>query len=77
MLMEAPPMTRRNDVAVKLDADVTREAKMVAASRDQTLAEYLSELLRPLVRRDLQSETGKRLTDPAARPAPPKKGGGK
>ena len=68
------PMTRRNDVTVKLDADVAREAKMVAASRDQTLAEYLSELLRPLVRRDLESETGKRLTD---RPAPPRKGGGK
>ena len=31
----------RNDVAVKLDAQVVREAKMVAAARGITLAEYL------------------------------------
>lgn len=52
------PMTRRNDVTVKIDADVTREAKMVAASRDQSLAEYLSGVLRPIVRQDLERATG-------------------
>ena len=68
------PMAKRNDVAVKMDADVVAEAKMVAASRDQTLAEYLSELVRPLVRRDLQAETEKRLASPDA-PAKGRKGG--
>ncbi len=47
----------RNDVAVKLDAKVATEAKMVAAARGITLAEYISEILRPIVHRDLQAET--------------------
>lgn len=60
----------RNDVAVKLDAQVAREAKMVAAARDMTLAEYISEILRPIVHRDLEAETSKMLgtEDPAAKP---------
>jgi hypothetical protein len=44
---------RRNDIPVKLDAEVVRAAKIVAAFRDQSLAEYLSEKLRPLVLKDL------------------------
>jgi hypothetical protein len=43
----------RNDVNVKIDSEVIKDAKMVAAARDITMAEYLSELLRPLVQRDL------------------------
>lgn len=62
------PMAKRNDVAVKIDAEVIAEAKMVAASRETTLADYLSELIRPLVRRDLQAETDKRLSGPSDRP---------
>jgi hypothetical protein len=70
-------MVRRNDVAVKIDANVIREAKMVAASRDLTLAEYLSDLLRPLVHKDLEAETGKRLAPPPGPSSePPKKKGG-
>jgi hypothetical protein len=57
-------MTKRNDVSVKVDADVVAEAKMVAASRDMSLAEYLSELIRPLVRRDLERETTRRIQPP-------------
>src|SRR4051794_38967859 len=48
-----PRKPKRNDVPVKLDADVVRNAKIVATFQDTTLAEYLSELLRPLVERDL------------------------
>lgn len=51
----------RNDVPVKLDADVVRLAKHVvinrrAAQKGLTLAEYLSGLLRPLVERDYEAE---------------------
>jgi hypothetical protein len=51
----------REDIAVKLDAQVGREAKMVAAARGITLAEYISEILRPIVHADLQAETSKIL----------------
>jgi hypothetical protein len=47
-------------VSVKIDAEVVAEAKMVAASRDLTLAEYLSNLLRPLVHADLEQEWERR-----------------
>ena len=45
--------TKRNDVPVKIDAEVVRIARIVAAYDEQTLAEYLSERLRPLVAADL------------------------
>ena len=47
----------RNDVNVRLDSEVVSEAKMVAASRNITLAEYLTEILRPIVHQDLEGET--------------------
>ena len=51
----------RNDVPVKLDADIVRKAKHVvinrrATSKGLTLAEYLSALLKPLVDRDYDAE---------------------
>jgi hypothetical protein len=63
----------RIDVAVKLDARVAKEAKMVAAARGVTLAEYISEILRPIVRGHLEDETSKMLG--AERPKRPKKAG--
>lgn len=70
-----PPMTKqaRKDVTVKIDADVVAEAKMVAASQDITLAEYLSERLRPLVKADLVSEYARRNPQ-ADKPASKTKG---
>jgi hypothetical protein len=59
--MEAPLVTRRNDIQVKIDAEVFTEAKMVSASRNVPLAEYLSDILRPIVRRDLEAEMRKRM----------------
>jgi hypothetical protein len=38
---------------VKIDAEVVRRAKVVAAARRVTLSDYLSRLLRPLVEGDL------------------------
>jgi hypothetical protein len=51
----------RNDVVVKLDAEVVRKAKHVLINRRAkqsglTLAAYLSELLAPLVEHDYQAE---------------------
>jgi hypothetical protein len=37
-----PPVVKRNNVTVRLDADVAAKAKTVAASRNMNLAEYLS-----------------------------------
>jgi hypothetical protein len=48
------PMTKRNDVPVKIDAEVIRVAKIAAAYRELSLAEYLSERLRPLVADDVR-----------------------
>lgn len=52
---EAIPMAKakRNDVPVKMDTEVVRLARIVAAYRDIPMAEYLSERLRPLVTADL------------------------
>lgn len=53
-------MVRRNDTAAKIDSGVVADAKIVAAFRGITLAEYLSQILRPAVTRDLESEMAKR-----------------
>ena len=60
-LVDPPLMTKRNDVSVKMDAEVIAEAKMVAASRNVTLAEYLTELVRDLVHQDLENEMTRRV----------------
>lgn len=56
---------------VKIASEVVRDARIVAAYRETTLAEYLSELVRPLVARDLEQEQAKR-----SKPPRPKRGGG-
>jgi len=49
----AQPVARK-DIAVKLDAEVAKMAKHVAIDRGITLAEYLSERLRPYVTQDFE-----------------------
>jgi hypothetical protein len=74
------PMTKRNDVPVKVDAEVVRVAKIAAAYKDMTLAEYISERLRPLVAEDVEHEHAKRPHVPAkvkARKSAEKETGGK
>jgi hypothetical protein len=63
----------RNDLAVKLDAELVTKAKHVVITRrgrgeKLTIAEYLSGLLKPLVDRDYETEF-----NPAKKP----KGGAK
>ena len=67
ILVEAE--VKRNDVQVKVDATVAAQAKMVAASRGVHLAEYVSELIRPLVLRDLEIEMRKQLKGGGAQSA--------
>jgi hypothetical protein len=49
-------VAKRTDVSVKMDSDVVRIAKIVAAYRDVSLAEYLSNTLKPIVQGDLDRE---------------------
>jgi hypothetical protein len=80
MLATRKPRTRtkdmarikRNDVAVKLDADVARLARIVAADRGVPIAGYISEVLRPIVERDAK-EVGAKLTRKFDAPSKPEK----
>jgi hypothetical protein len=49
----------RNDVAVKLDAEVAKLARIVAAYKGVPMAQYISDILRPIIQRDLEEEAGK------------------
>jgi len=46
-------MPKRVCMNVKVDAEIVRKAKVVAAVRGLTLSDYVSGLLRPLVEDDL------------------------
>lgn len=50
---------KRNDTAVKVDAETVRKAKILAAFREQTLAELLSEVLEPIIDKLLAEEIAK------------------
>ncbi len=50
--MPRPP--KRNDLAVKIDAEVIREARIVAAFEEVQLAELLSNILRPIISKLLE-----------------------
>ncbi len=49
----------RQDLAVKMGADVVKKAKVVALNRNITLAEYLTERIRPLIDADYEKEVAK------------------
>jgi hypothetical protein len=55
-----PAMARENDIPVKMDADVVRECKLIAAARGISLAEYLSESMRITAAKDFETEARKR-----------------
>jgi hypothetical protein len=50
----------RKDAVAKIDAEVLQLAKVVAVFRNQSLAAYLSETLRPIVDRDFEAESARR-----------------
>ena len=69
--VERPDVVRRNDVTVKIDAKLSHMAKIVAAHKDVSLAEYLTSVLWPIVERDLKEYSRKALGD--EKPKEPKK----
>jgi hypothetical protein len=46
-------MSRREQMNVKVDAELVRKAKVVAAVKQVTLSDYISSLLRPRIEEDL------------------------
>lgn len=54
-----PRRPKRNDVPVKVDAEVLRIARIVAAYEDMPLAELISETLRPILERKLDMHQGR------------------
>ena len=46
------PKSERQDVSIKFDRILAAQARQVALSRGISMAEYLSELSRPLIGRD-------------------------
>lgn len=65
------PATGRNDVTVRIDADVKRDADTVAARRGMDLNVFLSELLKPAVAKELAIEVAKMVKE--ASPDKPKR----
>jgi hypothetical protein len=55
---EAAP--KRNDVPVKVDIQVVADARIAAAYKGLSLAEYISETLRPLVAKDIEDSHAQR-----------------
>jgi hypothetical protein len=53
-------MAKRNDAVAKIDAEVLREAKIAAAHKGMTLAEYLTETVRVAAARDIDEALAKR-----------------
>lgn len=58
---------KRNDTSVKIDADLVRDAKIVAAFEDKSLAEYLTVTLRPIIDRALRDHA-ERISRPKKSP---------
>jgi len=66
---EKPEELKRDDMVVKLDRVVGADARWVADQRGISLAEYLTEMIRPLIARDLRKEMDARKEKtPASRP---------
>lgn len=52
-------MARRHDKSEEIDADVMRDARLAAVYRDTSVAELLTEILRPALARILEDEQAK------------------
>lgn len=59
-----PERKKRNDLVAKVDAEVLRMARIVAAYEDTSMAELLSSILRPVLEQRLE----KHQSDPKPRP---------
>jgi len=59
--VQAMPRKKRNDIAVKIDAEIVRRARTISSHADTSLAEYLSEILQPIIE-ERWAEFKKRLS---------------
>ena len=64
------PMTKRNDVSVKIDLQVVAEAKIAAAVQGKTLAEYLSDAAEAMNREVLAAFKASSAATPKRKPKP-------
>ncbi len=64
-------MAKRDDIPVKMDSEVVRKAKIVAAFRGQSLAEFLSETLGQIVDSLIDEAYAK---EKGGKPTKPKRG---
>lgn len=55
--------TRRFGTLVRLAEDVVADAKVVASLKGMSMAEYLSETLRPIVKKALAEELRRRVNE--------------
>jgi hypothetical protein len=62
-------MAKRDDTSARIEEDVLRDARTVASFRGLSLRAYLSDTLRPIVKKDLQ-EVARKVLDEGK----PKKG---
>lgn len=61
--------TKRNDVPVRIDAEVLEDVRIAAAYAGISIAEYLSEKMRPIAAQDVEEGHKKRaLKFPPKRP---------
>jgi hypothetical protein len=51
-----PKTSERQDVSIKFDKSLAAMARLVASAKGISIAEYLSELARPLIEKDLAKE---------------------
>jgi hypothetical protein len=61
-------MPRHERMNVKVEAELVRKAKVVAAAKQMTLSDYISGLLRPHIENDLRRAAAG-LIDETAQPA--------
>jgi hypothetical protein len=52
--MGRPPISKRDDIAVKLDRNVAADVRYLAEKSKMSLAEYLTEMIRPMVAQRFQ-----------------------
>ena len=57
-----PVTSQRKDVTVKIDEEVAITARFVAGRKGITLAEYLSEVVRPVADADFEKITGRKVS---------------
>ncbi len=60
-----PELLEMRRMSVKLDQELMRKAKIVAACREQSVIEYLEAMIAPQIQRDVEEEMRKLVTSPA------------